>query len=142
MRQTATSSTLSTTRTKTPKVTSRAFTTAPPPDRGIDIPEPPTDLIREGDQLARKELKDRRTKKRAEVARWCKRVAAHDESRTCVADAFTVHLPDRRGRGMSGAFGSAYSIWREDEDLAAMVEHTVADCVRDDAPARRTDSLR
>jgi pimeloyl-ACP methyl ester carboxylesterase len=76
------------------------------------------------------------------VARWRKRVAAHDESRTCVADAFTVHLPDRRGRGMSGAFGSAYSIWREDEDLAAMVEHTVADCVRDDAPARRTDSLR
>src|SRR4029453_14128147 len=46
-----------------------------------------------------------------------------------LADAFTVYLPDRRGRGMSGAFGPAYSIWREDEDLAALVEHTRAECV-------------
>src|SRR5512133_1270036 len=46
-----------------------------------------------------------------------------------LADAFTVYLPDRRGRGMSGAFGAAYSIWREDEDLAALVEHTSAECV-------------
>jgi pimeloyl-ACP methyl ester carboxylesterase len=45
------------------------------------------------------------------------------------ADAFTVYLPDRRGRGMSGAFGPAYSIRREDEDLAALVEHTAAECV-------------
>ena len=35
-----------------------------------------------------------------------------------LADAFTVCLPDRRGRGMSGAFGSAYGIQREDEDRA------------------------
>ncbi|HLM21719.1 MAG TPA: alpha/beta hydrolase [Propionibacteriaceae bacterium] len=46
-----------------------------------------------------------------------------------LADAFTVYLPDRRGRGMSGAFGPAYSIQREDEDLAALVEHTAAECV-------------
>jgi pimeloyl-ACP methyl ester carboxylesterase len=46
-----------------------------------------------------------------------------------LADAFTVYLPDRRGRGMSGAFGPAYGIEREDEDLAAMVEHTAAECV-------------
>jgi pimeloyl-ACP methyl ester carboxylesterase len=46
-----------------------------------------------------------------------------------LADAFTVYMPDRRGRGMSGAFGPAYSIWREDEDLAALVEHTGAECV-------------
>jgi pimeloyl-ACP methyl ester carboxylesterase len=46
-----------------------------------------------------------------------------------LADAFTVYLPDRRGRGMSGAFGPAYGIQREDEDLAAMVEHTAAECV-------------
>ena len=39
-----------------------------------------------------------------------------------LADAYTVYLPDRRGRGMSGAFGPAYSIRREDEDLAALVE--------------------
>jgi pimeloyl-ACP methyl ester carboxylesterase len=30
---------------------------------------------------------------------------------------------------MSGAFGPAYSIRREDEDLAALVEHTGAECV-------------
>src|SRR5215216_3255922 len=46
-----------------------------------------------------------------------------------LADVFTVYLPDRRGRGMSGAFGPAYSIQREDEDLAAIVEHTGAECV-------------
>jgi pimeloyl-ACP methyl ester carboxylesterase len=46
-----------------------------------------------------------------------------------LADAYTVYLPDRRGRGMSGAFGPAYSIRREDEDLAALVEHTGAECV-------------
>ena len=46
-----------------------------------------------------------------------------------LADAFTVYLPDRRGRGMSGPFGVAYSIQREDEDLAAIVEHTAAECV-------------
>jgi pimeloyl-ACP methyl ester carboxylesterase len=46
-----------------------------------------------------------------------------------LADEFTVYLPDRRGRGMSGGFGPAYSIRREDEDLAAIVEHTGAECV-------------
>ncbi|HEU4907629.1 MAG TPA: alpha/beta hydrolase, partial [Propionibacteriaceae bacterium] len=46
-----------------------------------------------------------------------------------LADTFTVYLPDRRGRGMSGAYGPAYGIEREDEDLAAMVEHTAAECV-------------
>jgi hypothetical protein len=30
---------------------------------------------------------------------------------------------------MSGAFGPAYCIQREDEDLAAMVDHTAAECV-------------
>jgi pimeloyl-ACP methyl ester carboxylesterase len=46
-----------------------------------------------------------------------------------LADAHTVYLPDRRGRGMSGAYGHAYGIHREDEDLAAMVVHTAAECV-------------
>jgi pimeloyl-ACP methyl ester carboxylesterase len=41
-----------------------------------------------------------------------------------LADAFTVYLPDRRGRGMSGAYGAAYGIQREDEDLAALVNYT------------------
>jgi pimeloyl-ACP methyl ester carboxylesterase len=46
-----------------------------------------------------------------------------------LADAYTVYLPDRRGRRMSDAFGPACGIQREDEDLAAMVEHTAAECV-------------
>ena len=46
-----------------------------------------------------------------------------------LADAFTVVLPDRRGRGMSGPFGPAYGIEREDEDLAAVVEHSGAELV-------------
>jgi pimeloyl-ACP methyl ester carboxylesterase len=46
-----------------------------------------------------------------------------------LADAYTVYLPDRRGRGTSGPFGPAYGIQREDEDLAAVVEHTAAECV-------------
>ena len=46
-----------------------------------------------------------------------------------LADAFTMYLPDRRGRGMSGAYGPAYGIQREDEDLAAMIEHTAAERV-------------
>jgi pimeloyl-ACP methyl ester carboxylesterase len=44
-----------------------------------------------------------------------------------LADAFTLYLPDRRGRGMSGPIGPAYSIEREDEDLAAVVRHTGAE---------------
>jgi pimeloyl-ACP methyl ester carboxylesterase len=43
-----------------------------------------------------------------------------------LTDAFTLYLPDRRGRGMSGPVGPAYSIEREDEDLAAVVERTGA----------------
>ena len=46
-----------------------------------------------------------------------------------LADAFTVYLPDRRGRGTSGPFGASYSISREDEDLAALIEQTGAECV-------------
>src|SRR4051812_44902481 len=46
-----------------------------------------------------------------------------------LADSFTLYLPDRRGRGTSGPVGSAYSIEREDEDLAAVVEHTGAEFV-------------
>ncbi len=46
-----------------------------------------------------------------------------------LADAFTVVLPDRRGRGSSGPFGPDYAIEREDEDLAAVVEHTGAELV-------------
>src|SRR3954452_22059805 len=46
-----------------------------------------------------------------------------------LADSFTLYLPHSRGRGTSGAVCSAYSIEREDEDLAAVVEHTGAEFV-------------
>jgi len=46
-----------------------------------------------------------------------------------LADAFTVVLPDRRGRGMSGPIGPEYRIEREDEDLAAVVAATGAQFV-------------
>lgn len=46
-----------------------------------------------------------------------------------LADAFTVYLPDRRGRGASGPIGSGYSIEREDEDVGAVVRHSGARCV-------------
>jgi deazaflavin-dependent oxidoreductase (nitroreductase family) len=46
-----------------------------------------------------------------------------------LADEFTVYIPDRRGRGLSGPYGPRYSIAREDEDLDAIVTATGAQCV-------------
>jgi pimeloyl-ACP methyl ester carboxylesterase len=46
-----------------------------------------------------------------------------------LADSYTIYLPDRRGRGMSGPVGHEYSIEREDEDLAAVVNQTGAEFV-------------
>ena len=43
-----------------------------------------------------------------------------------LAEAFTVYLPDRRGRGMSGPYGPHYCIEREDEDLEAIIAATGA----------------
>ena len=48
---------------------------------------------------------------------------------TALADQFTVYLPDRRGRGMSGPYGPDYCIEREDEDLAAVIAATGAENV-------------
>ncbi len=45
---------------------------------------------------------------------------------TALADTFTVYIPDRRGRGMSGPLGNNYSITKEDEDLDALLQHTGA----------------
>ena len=46
-----------------------------------------------------------------------------------LADGFTVYVPDRRGRGMSGPYGPDYSIDREDEDLEAIIAGTGAQYV-------------
>jgi pimeloyl-ACP methyl ester carboxylesterase len=45
---------------------------------------------------------------------------------TILADHFTVYIPDRRGRGMSGAYGENYSIQKECEDVEAILRKTGA----------------
>lgn len=40
---------------------------------------------------------------------------------------FTVYIPDRRGRGLSGPFGPNYGIASESEDLQALIHKTAAD---------------
>jgi pimeloyl-ACP methyl ester carboxylesterase len=41
-----------------------------------------------------------------------------------LSDTFTVHIPDRRGRGLSGPFGDDYGIQKEVEDLDAILKQT------------------
>ena len=43
-----------------------------------------------------------------------------------LADAYTVYVPDRRGRGLSGPFGEGYAIRKEVEDVEALLDHTGA----------------
>ena len=43
---------------------------------------------------------------------------------TLLSDEYTVYIPDRRGRGMSGPIGEDYSIEKEDEDLDALLKKT------------------
>lgn len=38
-----------------------------------------------------------------------------------LSDAFTVYVPDRRGRGLSGGYGDHFSVMREVEDLEALM---------------------
>ena len=43
-----------------------------------------------------------------------------------LSDRFRVHVPDRRGRGLSGPLGTAYGIQREVEDMQALIAATGA----------------
>ncbi len=43
-----------------------------------------------------------------------------------LSDAFTVYIPDRRGRGLSGPFGNDYSMHKEIEDVDALLTETGA----------------
>lgn len=43
-----------------------------------------------------------------------------------LSDEFTVYIPDRRGRGLSGPFGDDYGLQREVEDLDAVLKKTGA----------------
>ncbi len=50
----------------------------------------------------------------------------HLELAEALADVYTVYLPDRRGRGLSGPFGSEYGVAKEVEDLDAILQKTGA----------------
>ena len=43
-----------------------------------------------------------------------------------LASSYTVYLPDRRGRGISGPYGANHCMDREVEDLSALIDHTGA----------------
>lgn len=43
-----------------------------------------------------------------------------------LSDEFTVHLPDRRGRGLSGPYGPDFTLRRAAEDVRAVMEQTGA----------------
>jgi pimeloyl-ACP methyl ester carboxylesterase len=45
---------------------------------------------------------------------------------TALSDKFTVYIPDRRGRGLSGPFGEDYGLKREVEDVDAILKKTDA----------------
>lgn len=49
---------------------------------------------------------------------------SHMQLASALADAFTVYLPDRRGRGLSGPYGDDYSMRTEVDDLDALLAKT------------------
>lgn len=51
---------------------------------------------------------------------------SHIDLAQALADAFTVYLPDRRGRGLSGAYAADHSAGRDIEDLDAILTETGA----------------
>jgi pimeloyl-ACP methyl ester carboxylesterase len=51
---------------------------------------------------------------------------SHVQLAEALADTYTVYLPDRRGRGLSGPYGQNYGVQREVEDLDALLVRTGA----------------
>lgn len=49
---------------------------------------------------------------------------SHQQLADELSSHFTVYLPDRRGRGMSGPFGENYTIQKEVEDIEALLTKT------------------
>jgi len=43
---------------------------------------------------------------------------------TALSDTFTLYVPDRRGRGLSGRHGQSYNLEKEGEDIQALVAKT------------------
>jgi pimeloyl-ACP methyl ester carboxylesterase len=54
---------------------------------------------------------------------------SHTALALALSDAFTVYLPDRRGRGLSGPYPAGYGMGTELEDLEAMLEVSGAELV-------------
>jgi pimeloyl-ACP methyl ester carboxylesterase len=54
---------------------------------------------------------------------------SHTRLALALADGFTIYLPDRRGRGMSGPYGPGYGIRTEVEDLDAVLAESGAQTV-------------
>jgi pimeloyl-ACP methyl ester carboxylesterase len=54
---------------------------------------------------------------------------SHAALALALSDAFTVYLPDRRGRGLSGPYPAGYGMRTELEDLAAVLEVAGAELV-------------
>ncbi len=46
---------------------------------------------------------------------------SHMQLAEALADTFTVYVPDRRGRGLSGPYGKDYSIQEDVEDMDALL---------------------
>ncbi len=51
---------------------------------------------------------------------------SHIQLAEALADAFTVYVPDRRGRGLSGPYGKEYGIQEDVEDMNAILTQTGA----------------
>ncbi len=51
---------------------------------------------------------------------------SHMQLAEALADTYTVYLPDRRGRGLSGPYGSGYGIREDVEDMDALLTKTGA----------------
>jgi pimeloyl-ACP methyl ester carboxylesterase len=51
---------------------------------------------------------------------------SHIQLAEALATNFTVYLPDRRGRGLSGSYGKDYSIQKDVEDMDALLTKTGA----------------
>src|ERR1700738_3859958 len=52
--------------------------------------------------------------------------ASHMQLAEALADSYTVYLPDRRGRGLSGPYGTPYGVREDVEDLSALLAKTGA----------------
>ena len=49
---------------------------------------------------------------------------SHMQLAEALADTFTLYLPDRRGRGISGPYGKDYSVQKAVEDMDALLTKT------------------